>query len=239
MKALAGDKALQAKAGETVRIYFVDGGPNLTSSFHVIGEIFDKAWAWGTLESRPVEGVQTISVPPGGATIVQFKVDVPGDYKLVDHALGRVAKGAVGTLKVTGKNDPDIFDVEGGLPQLVAGHDMSGHTPAAGANAVEIPSAGTAEVVMTDNKFAPKDFKVAPGAAVTFSLPNKGKVPHNLRIATLQGSFDGPQTVVSSPEIVSPEKVGTLAWTAPTETGVYKFRCDIHPVEMFGTITVQ
>ena len=65
-KALAGENALQANAGETVRIYFVDGGPNLTSSFHVIGEIFDKAWAWGTFESLPVKGVQTISVPRAG-----------------------------------------------------------------------------------------------------------------------------------------------------------------------------
>ena len=238
-KALSGANALQAKVGETVRIYFVDGGPNLTSSFHIIGEIFDKAWAWGTLESRPIQGVQTISTPPGGSTIVEFKVDVPGDYKLVDHALGRVAKGAVGTLKVTGENNPDIFDVEGGLPELVAGHEMSGMTPTVPAGAVEVPSAGTAEVVMTDNKFTPKDFKVAAGAAVTFTLPNKGKVPHNMRIATLQGSFDSPQSVVSNPEIISPDKSGTLAWTAPTETGLYKFRCDIHPVDMTGTITVN
>jgi nitrite reductase (NO-forming) len=236
-KALAGNNALTAKAGETVRIYFVDGGPNLTSSFHVIGEIFDKAWAWGSLETLPAKGVQTISVPPGGAVIVQFKADVPGDYKLVDHALGRVAKGAVGVLKVTGANDEDIFGVPGGMPTAISGHEMT-HTPTTDAG-VEVPAGGTTTVTMTDSKFEPKAFTVKAGSSVTFETPNKGKLPHNMRIATLAGDYSSPQSVATTPEIVNGGATGKLTWTAPSATGTYKFRCDVHPADMTGTITVQ
>jgi len=106
--ALVGDKALTAKVGETVRIYIGNGGPNLTSSFHVIGEIFDRVWMEGG--SRYQENVQTTVVPAGGSAIVDFKVDVPGTYILVDHAIFRAFnKGALGMLKVDGPADKDIY----------------------------------------------------------------------------------------------------------------------------------
>jgi nitrite reductase (NO-forming) len=107
--ALAKDKPLKARVGETVRIYFGVGGPNYTSSFHVIGEIFDRVYNLGSLTSRPLNDVQTVTVPPGGASVVEFKVEVPGKYMLVDHALTRVERGLVGILEVTGPDNPDIF----------------------------------------------------------------------------------------------------------------------------------
>ncbi|MBI5767600.1 MAG: nitrite reductase, copper-containing [Verrucomicrobia bacterium] len=106
---LTGDKALQAKVGETVRLYFGVGGPNITSSFHVIGEIFDKVYAEGGTRFAQ-ENVQTTMVPSGGSTIVDFKVDVPGTFILVDHSLTRAFnKGAIGMLKVTGPETPVIY----------------------------------------------------------------------------------------------------------------------------------
>jgi nitrite reductase (NO-forming) len=101
---------LKAKVGETVRIFFGVGGPNFTSSFHVIGEIFDRAYQLGSLVSPPVESVQSISVPPGSANIVEFKLQVPGRFVLVDHALSRAEKGLAGYLIVEGEKDPEIFD---------------------------------------------------------------------------------------------------------------------------------
>ena len=105
--ALTGDHALQAKTGDTVRIFFGDAGPNLISSFHVIGQI---------MKSVTVEGgslintnVQTTVVPPGGATMIELQPDVPGDYMMVDHALSRAIKGAMGTLHVTGPENPGVF----------------------------------------------------------------------------------------------------------------------------------
>ena len=109
MTALTHDHKLQAKVGETIRIFFGVGGPNLTSSFHVIGEIFDRVYNQGSLTSPPLTDVQTTLVPPGGATIVEFKLNVPGNYILVDHALSRAEKGLSGILEVTGENDPEIF----------------------------------------------------------------------------------------------------------------------------------
>lgn len=101
---------LKAKVGETIRIFFGVGGPNHTSSFHVIGEIFDRVYSFADVQSPPLRGVQTITVPPGGATIVEFKVDVPGNYILVDHALSRAERGLVGMLEVEGPQNPEIFD---------------------------------------------------------------------------------------------------------------------------------
>ncbi len=95
--------------GETVRIFIGVGGPNFTSSFHVIGEIFDKVYAFGSLTSQPLTDVQTISVPPGGAWVVEFTINAPGDYILVDHALSRLERGLVGILHVEGEADPSVF----------------------------------------------------------------------------------------------------------------------------------
>jgi nitrite reductase (NO-forming) len=101
---------LNAKVGETVRIFFGVGGPNFTSSFHVIGEMFDRVYNLGGVLSEPLKGIQTVSVPPGGAVITEMKLEVPGNYVLVDHALSRLERGLVGILHVEGASDPGIFD---------------------------------------------------------------------------------------------------------------------------------
>ena len=105
---LVGDKALTAKVGEKIRLFVGNGGPNLTSSFHVIGEIFDTVYQEGG--TQPSHNVQTTVIPPGGAAIVEFQVQVPGTYILVDHALFRAFnKGALGMLKVDGPQDQLVY----------------------------------------------------------------------------------------------------------------------------------
>jgi nitrite reductase (NO-forming) len=107
--ALATQKPLQAHVGETVRIFFGVGGPNFTSSFHVIGEIFDRVYNLGSITTPPMTDVQTTLVPPGGGTIVEFKIEVPGKYILVDHAIAREERGLGGWLIADGPDAPDIF----------------------------------------------------------------------------------------------------------------------------------
>ncbi len=107
--AISRDHPLKAKAGETVRIFFGNGGPNFTSNFHVIGEIFDRVYEHGSVLTPPLKGVQTIPVSPGSAAIVDMKLDVPGRYLLVDHALARMERGLVGFLRVSGKDNPAVF----------------------------------------------------------------------------------------------------------------------------------
>ena len=105
---IAGDNALKANVGDTVRIFVGNGGPNLVSSFHVIGEIFDRVHVeGGDLINK---NVQTTIVPAGGAAIVEFKIDVPGTYNLVDHSIFRTFnKGALGQIKAEGAENKDIF----------------------------------------------------------------------------------------------------------------------------------
>jgi len=107
--AIATEKPLKAKVGETVRIYFGVGGPNYTSSFHLIGEVFDRVYNQGSLTTAPLTDVQTTSVAPGGATVVDVKLDVPGKFMLVDHALTRVERGLAGVLAVEGPDNPNVF----------------------------------------------------------------------------------------------------------------------------------
>lgn len=237
-KALQGNGALHSRTGETVRIYLANGGPNLVSSFHVIGEIFDKVYELGSLRApNPIPDVQTVTVPAGGSAIVEFKTDVAGDYRLVDHSLSRVSKGALGILTVTGEYDTSIFRTASGAP---AG-DGHGGTPTATATAAPAGPLITGEgtINLRDNLFAPKDFRVQAGKQVVLDLPNRGKVPHNMRITGPDNAFDTGDDAVSVPELVKAGEDGKLTWQVPATTGTYKFRCDIHPVEMTGTITVE
>lgn len=103
---------MTANVGDRVRIFFGNGGVNLVSSFHVIGEIFDRVYPEAAIGSEPHTNVQTTIVPAGGATIVDFTLDVPGDYILVDHALARLERGAWGILSVEGEENPEIYSGE-------------------------------------------------------------------------------------------------------------------------------
>jgi len=139
--AIAGDNALKAKAGETVRMYVGNGGPNLVSSFHVIGEIFDKVYVEGGKLIN--ENVQSTIIPAGGSAMVEFKVDVPGSYTLVDHSIFRAFnKGALGQLKVEGAENPEI------MTQKLSDTAYAGNgaAPAASAPAASAPAASAPAV---------------------------------------------------------------------------------------------
>jgi nitrite reductase (NO-forming) len=104
---MTGEHALKVKKGETVRLFVGNGGPNLTSSFHLIGEIFDNAF--GEAGSAVSHNVQTTSIPAGGAAMLEFRAEQAGEFAFVDHAIFRATKGAVGTIEVTGEKDLAIF----------------------------------------------------------------------------------------------------------------------------------
>ncbi len=127
--ALQDRNALRAKVGDTLRVYAGNGGPNLTSSFHAIGEIFDRVYPEGG--TSMLKNIQTTSIPPGGAAVAEFQVQAPGTYIFVDHAIFRAFnKGALGQLKVEGAENKDIYSgkisdaiyrPEGGNVQSLAG----------------------------------------------------------------------------------------------------------------------
>ena len=105
---ITGDRALKANVNEKIRIWFGVGGPNLSSSFHIIGTVFDRVATWGSL-SDLAEHVQTVTVAPGGATMVELTSPVPGTFTIVDHSLSRLEKGAAGQLVSAGPANPDVF----------------------------------------------------------------------------------------------------------------------------------
>lgn len=142
--ALTGENSLTANTGEKVRMYFGVGGPNLTSSFHVIGAIFDRVYSDGG--SHYQENVQTTMVPPGGSTIVEFVPKVPGNLTLVDHSLTRAFnKGAVGLLAVSGAPQPEIYG-EGVKTPLPA---VTGQVAVAKVEAPQVPAG---DAVLTRGK---------------------------------------------------------------------------------------
>ncbi|MBK9038664.1 MAG: nitrite reductase, copper-containing [Bdellovibrionales bacterium] len=105
---MTGDNALKARVGETIRLFVGNGGPNLVSSFHVIGEIFDKVYKEGASEFNT--NVQTTLVPAGGSAIVEYKVEVPSNLVLVDHSIFRTFnKGSLGLMKVEGAENLEIY----------------------------------------------------------------------------------------------------------------------------------
>ncbi|MBI2550075.1 nitrite reductase, copper-containing [Candidatus Woesearchaeota archaeon] len=120
VKALA-DKPLTANVGETVRVYMGNGGVARISSFHVIGEIFDTVYPEAAT-SALLHNVQSTIVPAGGATITDFRLEVPGSFVLVDHALARIDRGAWGILKVAGADNAEVFAGVGGSVAVGGGH---------------------------------------------------------------------------------------------------------------------
>ncbi|MCB0516440.1 MAG: copper-containing nitrite reductase [Chitinophagales bacterium] len=106
--ALTGDNSLTAKTGETIRLFVGNGGPNLVSSFHLIGEIFDRVYIEGG--DKINHNVQTTLIPAGGAAIVEFTAEVPSDLIMVDHSIFRTFnKGALGIIKVSGPPNETVF----------------------------------------------------------------------------------------------------------------------------------
>lgn len=102
------DQPIEAKVGETIRLFIGNGGVSRISSFHVIGEIFDKVYPEASM-GKPLENVQTTLIPAGGAAMVEFKLNVPGDYVLVDHALARIDRGAWGLIHVEGEVKSELY----------------------------------------------------------------------------------------------------------------------------------
>ena len=107
--ALTSTHPLKARVGETVRVFFGVGGPNHASSLHVVGQILDRVYVLGALTRPPLEAVQTVTVPPGGSAMIELKLEVPGRYVLLDHAISRAERGLAAWLEVDGEENPAIF----------------------------------------------------------------------------------------------------------------------------------
>jgi nitrite reductase (NO-forming) len=219
--ALTGDRALTAEAGDRVRVFVGNGGPNLTSSFHVIGEVFDRVGVEGG--SLVNTDVQTTLVPAGGATWVEFTVDVPGDYLLVDHALTRALDGgAVAVLRVTGPDDPSVF-AGGPAGEAMGGHGEDGHAMGEdGETAVTPPVGGgtVVEVSMTEFAFAAPTS--VPAGTVTLRISNAGVAPHELALSPAGAGHAGH--LAETGDVAAG---ATAELTVDLPPGTYELACHI------------
>lgn len=223
--AMTGDKSPKVKVGDSVRIFFGDAGPNLISSFHVIGEIFDRVYREGDFITPPGQGIGSTLVPAGGGTVADFTVDVPGTYILVDHSLFRAMhKGAMGTIIAEGPDAPEIFEVKKSTTVPVTGGQIMGEKKKSDAVIVVdiLPGSGMYD---TDplNDYSPKEITVSVGDTITWT--NKDDMPHT--VTAYDGSFD------------SKLFKGGESWSHTfTKPGRYEYYCSPHPW-MKGTVIVK
>jgi len=219
--AISGENSLKAKVGETVRLFVGNGGPGLTSSFHVIGEIFDNVYPEGG--STLNHNIQTTLIPPGGSAITEFKLEVPGDFIMVDHAIFRAFnKGALGILQVdgpdnkavfSGQQDDRIYQPEGGVVQSLPETDAVPAKPLSKTEKLELGKALYASTCLAchqaDGKGIEKAFPPLVKSDYFASDPQKiiRAITHGLSgPITVNGKpFDGvmPKQTLSDNQVAS------------------------------------
>jgi nitrite reductase (NO-forming) len=193
---LMGPKALRGNLNQPVRLWVGNAGPNFISSFHVIGQIFDKVYREGDLISPPARGVQTTLIPAGGSAVVEFTSTVPGTFLLVDHAIFRLHKGAAGAIDFGGAKNAEVFDPVSAGDK---GTDMGDHGTAGPPPAPAAPA-----------KTAPAVKKVTPGAAPVKRSSLASPETTSPRVApVLLAALSGPITGVSTANF--PVLAGSLA----------------------------
>jgi copper-containing nitrite reductase len=107
--ALTNNRAMPARVGETVRVFYGNAGPNATASVHTVGEIFTKVYELGSFKLSADVGVQTATVPSGGAAVLEFVARFPGKVAIMDHAIARMAKGSMAVFDVTGPENASLM----------------------------------------------------------------------------------------------------------------------------------
>lgn len=234
--ALTGENALHARPGERIRLYVGNAGPNLVSSFHVIGTMFDSVYREADLIDPPAHGIQTTLIPSGGAAVVEFTPQVAGAYMLVDHSIFRTMKGAVGQIMVEGSGantakakefyDPVLTHMAAGM-----GHDMNGGAPppppleepehavnaslrSSNSGMVTIPYNASIQSAEKNHYYNPGIITVPKGATVTWA--NKDMMGHELVFDTID--------VGSGP--FYPGAKWSHKFTA---VGRYPYHCKPHP----------
>jgi copper-containing nitrite reductase len=163
---------LQANEGETIRIFFGNAGPNATSSLHMVGEIFTQYYAFGSLTSPPLTGIQTTSIPPGGAAIVELKASMPGKFTMMDHAISRMEKGNMAILQVKGPENPALMHAGPASPAEGA-QQISGVTTA-DVDEVEHIKVSSAALTVAEPVGGMSDMASMPPPAPPFTLKSLG-----------------------------------------------------------------
>jgi nitrite reductase (NO-forming) len=204
VNAMMGDRAVRTHVGESIRLWVGNAGPNLISSFHVIGAIFDKVYREGDLITPPARGVQTTIIPAGGSAVVEFTPAVPARYLLVDHAIFRLHKGAVAAIEVTGRENAEIFDAVSANKSKVASISEHGHSP--------LPPASSAPPV---GEVVPAGQAASPAAKQAAKAAEPGKVHSGtatINILLGSGIKDDDPDNDYSPRVLTVKRGTKVTW---------------------------
>jgi len=241
--AFTGDRALQAKVGESIRIFFLNAGPNLDSSFHVIGGILDKVYVEGSIVSPPLLNVQTTLVPAGGAVMVEFTAEVPAKLNLVDHSLFRINRGAIGMINVAGAPNPAVFSsIKNATVSANNTMENMNMTETQSSAASTAASASNSTIVLILNyAYVPAQLTITTGTTVTWV--NKDSVGHTVTEGDPASPKQPAIRIFDSSNEASTGKVQLMqsgdSWSHTFNTpGTYTYYCIVHPY-MTGQIIVQ
>ena len=239
---LTGNRTLKANVGDTIRIFFLNAGPNLDSSFHLIGGIFDRVYTEGSLLSPPLLNVQTTLVPAGGAVMVEYKAVVPETVTLVDHSLFRILRGALGTITVRGTSNETVISIKNGTGPApgTSMMNMTNETQPATSPGTSSSSSNSTVIVIQNYAFNPAQLTITAGTTITWI--NQDSLGHTVT----QGNPDSPTpaaqrlfdssngTEGANVKTIAPGKSFSYTFTTP---GEYDYYCIPHPF-MRGHITV-
>lgn len=247
------DQAPIATQNQSVRIYVGNAGPNLISSFHVIGQIFDRVYREGDLLSPPARSLQTTLIPAGGSAVVEFTPPVPGTFLLVDHAIFRLHHGAAGSINVHGQENAEVFEPKTPRNMVPMSEDAHlGNGSHEMAPSVKIESDSGVHFAMAGPAVAPVKsaksvtIKMLPGSGVWKKGPMQTFGPKSVTIkagesvifqnadAAMVHSVFGEKGEFASPMLAP----GGTFEKVFDQKGVIHFQCAPHPW-MKGTITVK
>jgi plastocyanin len=233
---LTGNRSLRVNVGDIVRIFFLNAGPNLDSSLHIIGGMLDRVYDEGSLLSPPLLDVQTTLVPAGGSVMVEFTAEVPGRLTIVDHSLFRIHHGALGYINVVGAPNPAFFS---SIKNATITATTSANSSVTVSSSSSITS-NTTTVLIVNYAYLPADVTVPAGTTVTWvnqdsvghtvteGDPNSPK-PANLRVFDSSG-----EAVNGKVSLIGAGQSWSYTFTTP---GTYEYYCIVHPY-MIGYITV-
>ncbi len=212
------ENPIAVKRGEKIRMWVLNAGPSVWSSFHVIGTVFDKT----VVEGTPGRDAQAINLAPSQGGYVEFTLDEEGSYPFVNHAFGDMVKGSLGVLQT--ENAP-----KGG------GHGSDGGAGAGGAEAAESGAKADATVTLGD-MWVKSDVPSVKAGKVTFAVKNDGATMHGLAIAKVPVKADGGMLDESALLFRGKDLQGgqSETITAELEPGDYELVCYVAGHYMAG-----
>ncbi|MDX9941032.1 MAG: multicopper oxidase domain-containing protein [Bacteroidales bacterium] len=240
------EEPIVGKPGDYVRINFLNAGPNLLSTFHIVGIIWDFAYWQGHPDNQFIGG-QTVTAGPSDSWVIEFRIPPDeGTYMMLTHAVGSTDRGAIGLLVCDRDAEAQKTYLSDGIKysdeQMARYREQALRTITPfgiGSPDVDVPvvfGPETKEVTVRiiGNSYYPKVIQVAPGTAVRWINEDV--------FSYMEGEFAGIHNVIvkSGPERFASDMLAHAESHSQvlTQEGEYLYICTPHPY-MEGKIIVS